>query len=74
MLDKSEDEILEQLEEKKEQLFNIQKAAKMNDLRDQFAMAALTTLVTDYGDEGKVPAAQSAYEFADEMLKAREKI
>lgn len=38
------------------------------ELRDRFAMAALTGLVGDYHDNA---AAKLAYEYADAMLKAR---
>jgi len=52
-------------------------------LRDEFALAALTGLLSDYktlqqytADYGKdfmISAITDAYEAADEMLKAREK-
>ena len=44
-------------------------------LRDEFAMAALTGLVSDH-DCGEVPAisvAHAAYEYADAMMEARKK-
>jgi hypothetical protein len=39
-------------------------------LRDQFAMAALTGLLSKHGNDGPTAAA-IAYSFADDMLKAR---
>ncbi len=45
----------------------------MNDLRDQFALAALPALIAEFplrGDKSVVSAL--AYEYADAMIKARE--
>lgn len=41
-------------------------------LRDQFAMATLTGLITKHGDEGSKAAAEISYRYADAMMKARE--
>ena len=41
-------------------------------LRDQFAMATLTGLITRHGDEGSKAAAEISYRYADAMMKARE--
>lgn len=41
-------------------------------LRDQFAMAALTGLVSKYGSGDYMNASTIVYSYADAMLKARE--
>ena len=47
--------------------FVVQTANEYPTLRDQFAMAALTTL----GAQSPLSKARQAYEFADAMLEAR---
>ena len=49
-------------------------AAKMVNLRDQFAMAALTGMLACHGIDGSVEAlCEVAYDYADEMMEARQK-
>lgn len=46
---------------------------EMPTLRDQFAMAALSGLLSDPSSSGPKGSAQAAYEYADAMIEARKK-
>ena len=43
-------------------------------LRDYFAAQALTAIISTYKGESLVSASVTAYEYADEMIKARQNI
>lgn len=75
MINKTEEEIDQHIKKKAELIHNAKEAMRLNDLRDQFAMAALTGLLASKCTLDSAPhAVREAYEAADEMLKAREKI